>query len=146
MVENTWNVSFRIMYGLPRSTHRYFVEPVSGIPHVKRMLVKNFLSFINQIQKSSKTVSKVLLETVKYDLNCTTGSNLRNILELVDKETIEELSVEDSQCIEYHKIPVEEEWRIGVVRDIIDIRNNNATLEGFSMKEFENLLDFFCTD
>ena len=146
MVENTWNVSFRLMYNLPRSTHRYFVEPISGIPHIKKTLVKNFLSFIDQIKKSNKTVSKVLLETLKYDTNCTTGSNLRNIMKLVNKRNIDELNTTDYTEIEYHKIPADEEWRIGVVRDIIDIRNGEASLEGFSLKDLENMLDFIGTN
>ena len=28
-LEKTWNVSFRIMFGLPRESHQYFVEAVS---------------------------------------------------------------------------------------------------------------------
>ena len=145
MVENTWNVSFRVMYNLPRTTHRYFVEPVSGIPHVKKTLVKNFLNFINQIKKSNKEVSKVLLETIKNYCNSTTGSNLRNIMELVKKDNIEELIVEDAQMIVYKEIPAEESWRIGVVKDIIDIKNKNASLENFTDEDLENMLDFVCT-
>ena len=114
------------------------MEPISGIPHIKKTLVKNFLSFINQIKKSNKSVSK--------DKNCSTGSHLIHIMKLVNKENIDELNVTDYQLIEYHKIPAEEEWRIGVVRDIIDVRNGEANLEGFSIKDLENMLDFVCTN
>ena len=27
MLENTWNTAVRIMFGIPLSTHRYFIEP-----------------------------------------------------------------------------------------------------------------------
>jgi hypothetical protein len=33
MLENTWNLSMRIMYDLPVETHRYFVEAVCEKPH-----------------------------------------------------------------------------------------------------------------
>ena len=60
-VENSWSVSFRIMYNLPRNTHRYFVEPISETPHIKTTLIRNFLGFIDQIQKTPKTVASKLL-------------------------------------------------------------------------------------
>jgi len=80
MVENSWNVFFRTMYNLPRNTHRYFVETVSGTTHVKTILIKNFLSFISQIEKSNKMASKALLTTIKHNVSTVTGSNLRNNL------------------------------------------------------------------
>ena len=32
---NSWNVSIRILFNLPRNTHRYSIETVSGVPHIK---------------------------------------------------------------------------------------------------------------
>ena len=46
-LENTWNVSFKRMFDLPMETHRYLVEPVSDQMHLKKILIKRFLSFIN---------------------------------------------------------------------------------------------------
>ena len=61
MLENSWNTSFRIMFGLALSTHRYFVEPVSGKVHLKN------ISFIDQIEKSEKILPKKILKYVKKD-------------------------------------------------------------------------------
>ena len=145
MVENSWNVSFRLMYGLPRNTHRYFVEPISGTKHIKCALIKNFLNFIEQIKKSNKSVSKALLHTIKHDVNSVTGSNLRNIMKLVNKNSISDLSPDDSRLVLYHPVPAEEEWRISLVRELIDIRSQSADLQGFSWKELEDILHFACT-
>ena len=54
MVENTWNVSFRLVYNLPRNSHKYLVEPVSECEHIKKTFIKRFLNYISQIEKSSK--------------------------------------------------------------------------------------------
>ena len=145
MVENSWNVSFRLMYRLPRNTHRYFVEPISGTKHIKCALIKNFLNFIEQIKKSNKNVSKALLHTIKLDVNSVTGSNLRNIMKLVNKTCINDLSPDDSRLVSYHPVPAEEEWRISLVRELIEIRNQTADLQGFSWKELEDILNFACT-
>ena len=41
-----------------------------------------------------------------------------------------------------HPIPEDEEWRIGIVRDIVDIRNGNAQLEHFNAKELDDMLEY----
>ena len=50
MLENSWSVSFRCKYNLPRSTHRYFMESITEMPHLKQILIKRFLSFVEQIK------------------------------------------------------------------------------------------------
>ena len=67
MVENTWNVSVRLMLDVPRETHRYLVEPLSNTAHIKQVLIKRFLSFLDQIRKSDKTATMFLLETIHQD-------------------------------------------------------------------------------
>ena len=49
-VENTYNSSVRIMCNLPRETHRFFIEPLTDTIHLKSILIKRFLSFIEHIK------------------------------------------------------------------------------------------------
>ena len=91
MLENSFNVSFRATYDLPRSTHRYFVEAVTNQKHVKSVLIKRFLSFIDQIQRCPKDIVRHLLSLIKYDVGSVTGSNPRNIMQLLNKDTIHDL-------------------------------------------------------
>ena len=88
MIENTWNRSIRCMFDLPLQTHRYLIEPISDMKHLKFTLMKRFLSFLNQIQNSSKNAPKQLLEYIKRDARSITGSNLRNLLLISDKDDI----------------------------------------------------------
>ena len=96
MVENTWNVSVRLMLDVPQETHRYLVEPLSNTAHIKQVLIKRFLSFLDQIRKSDKTATKFLLETIHQDARSTTGSNLRNILLLTKKTDVHQLVPNDA--------------------------------------------------
>ena len=82
MLFNSWNRSVRIMFGVPLNTHRYFLEPLAGIQHLKFTLRSRFLGFITQIEKSHKILPKILLQMqiIKRDCRSITGSNLRNIL------------------------------------------------------------------
>ena len=76
---------------LPLTTHRYLLEPVGKVDHVRLLLAKLFLGFIDQIQKSLKLIPAQLLNKVKNDVRSTTGKNLRKLMLLTQKSNIDEL-------------------------------------------------------
>ena len=145
MLENSWNTSFRIMFGLSLLTHRYFVEPISGKANVKNMLMKRFLSFLNQIEKSEKRLPKKMLKYVKKETRSTTGSNLRKIMLLVNKIRIEDVTMEDANIFKYARVPPEDEWRVGMAKEIIEIRSRKLEVENFDDEEIEEMLVYICT-
>ena len=54
MVYNTWNASIRRMLRVDRKTHRFLIEPLSGMQHVKRSIFKEFVSLTEKLSKSPK--------------------------------------------------------------------------------------------
>ena len=87
LLENTYNLSLKIMWDIPRETHRYFLEPNSKQVHIRFILMKRFLRFLEQIENSSKRAIKLLLSICRNDCNSITGKNLRNIMLLCNKDT-----------------------------------------------------------
>ena len=55
-LEKSWNVSIRRMFNLPRETHCYLIESVSNQEHVRTLLAKRFLNFVQSIRTSKKHV------------------------------------------------------------------------------------------
>ena len=145
MLENTWNVSVRRMFELPYATHRYLVEPVSGHLHLKKILIKRFLSFIRQIRKSEKILPKQLLNVIQNDTRSITGSNIRKILLLTKKVKLEEISDKDVEEIETDAIQEEDMWRVDLIKEINDIKFGHLHIDGFSEEECETILNFACT-
>ena len=94
-LEKTWNISQRIMLGIPRKTQRFFIEPLSGIQHIKFSLLKRFVNFVNSIESSKKPVLRNILKIVKEDCRSTTGSNLRKIMLELGKRHVNEISKVD---------------------------------------------------
>ena len=76
MLEKTWNVSQRIMLSIPRTSHRYLIEPLSKRPHIVKSLRQRFINFISKIKNSEKKVLRNTLELVKEDCRSTTGLNI----------------------------------------------------------------------
>ena len=143
--ERTWNTSMRWMLDLPLTTHSYLIEPLSGSRHLKRILIKRFISFLHQIMNSEKLATKQLLKFIYKDARSITGNNIRNILRLTHKRHWSEVSSGDIDKISYFNIADEEYWRVGLICEIMETKLNDIEIEGFTPEELNDLLHFACT-
>ena len=144
MLFNTWNRSVRLMCDISFRTHRYFIEPLAG-RHLKITLMKRFLGFIQQIERSPKMLPNLLLQTIRKDARSTTGSNLRNILLLTQKHDSAKLVPSDISELEYVPIDEENKWKINMVNELIDVKWGKTCIEDFSTEEIDDILDNICT-
>ena len=145
MLENSWNTAVKVMFDLPVQTHRYIIEPISQTKHLKIVLLERFLSFLEQIHKSKKNVPKQLLSFIKNDARSTTVSNLRKILLLTEKDTIDELSKADVTSLQYQEADPKNKWKINMIKEITDIKFDQLEVENFSKDKLEEILSFLCT-
>ena len=144
-LENSWNTSARIMWDLPMTTHRYLLEPVTEAIHVKKLLAKQFIGFLDQIKKSKKAVILELIHSVKLDTRSTTGNNLRRLMLLMNKENVDQIDKSDYKHLEYHEIDDEEKWKVAFIREVTNVKFNRFEVEGFEQDELDEILDFLCT-
>ena len=107
--------------------------------------MKRFLSFLSQIKRSNKKVPSFLLNIIKYDVRSTTGYNLRNMMLLFNKNKIEE--IEESDIIEYIYAPVEKDdaWKVQMVKELIDVKNDELLVDNMSKEEVEFMIESLCT-
>ena len=125
------------------TSHRFFVQPVSEKDQIQKILLKRFLGFLSQVQKSPKQLPRVLLNLVKHDARSTTGSNLRNIMLLTGKNNIEEVKETDLMiwciCLRIMK------WKIKFVKELINTREGFLYVENFEDDELNEVLEYLCT-
>ena len=76
---------------------------------------------------------------------CTTGSDLRNILLPSDKSNIDDLRKDHIRKIKYQDVDPTNEWKIGFIKEITDVKFNQLEVENFSKEELEDILEFLCT-
>ena len=133
------------MWDIPRETHRYFLEPISKQAHIRFILMKRFLRFIEQIENSSKSAIKSLLSICRNDCNSITGKNLRNILLLCNKNSISSLSGNDIDNLTYNQVPEDESWRIDHLNELLNIRSNSLEVPGFTSDEITDIINIVCT-
>ena len=141
MVYNSWSTSVRKIFRLDRTTHRYFIEPVSNIPHLKTSLLVRFQKFANTLKNSRKVVVKSLHDILVKDCRSRLGKNKRMI----------ELELHKSNCtdlsdVTFSPVPVHQKWKLSVARDLINAREagkNNQLC--WDKNEIEDTLKYVCT-
>ena len=133
------------MLDLPYATHRNLIQPRTGEKHVKLILIKRFLGFMDKIAKSGKAALQMLMSETKKDARSVTGSNFRNIMLLLGESHVDEIKFEDSSIITYHKIETDDLWKIEPIKEIIEAKAGNMEIPGFSKEELDDILLYLCT-
>ena len=111
-LEKTWNVSQRLMLDTPRTTHKYFIEPLSKTQHISKSLKKRFINFVNKVRTSRKNFLRRVLYEIETDCRSITGRNIRKMLLSNDVLRLQDI---DTNLIPYNTIPEGQEWKIELV-------------------------------
>ena len=132
------------MFGVPLQTHRYFIVPISDHCHLRNILVKRFLNFIESIKKSSKDIITNLFQCICFDVRSTTGSNLRDIMLAVNKDNVLDLEPSDSNKIKYNEAKEEDRWKIDILKELIEVRNGTLQVETLTNDEASAIIEDLC--
>ena len=124
------------------------MEIVTEEKHLRTNLFSRFLAFIN----SSKNSKKKCLATLINRACCDQGSITRQNLNLIEEVSgCPNILEQDSKSIlmnmEHAAIPVGEEWRVDMIKELMQLRWNNYFLEGneFTKAEYETMIEYVCT-
>ena len=96
------------------------------------------------IRNSGKPSVIQLLDTVLRDVRLTTGSNLRTIMLLTDKNCIDDLE-SGKVDVKYHEIQESEAWRVDFIREVVDVKIGDLVVPGFDIEELEFIQEQLCT-
>ena len=134
----------KIIFDLPWATHRYFVEQLTGVPHMRRLLVRRYISFIEKVRNSSKTALAQLLELVQNDVRMTSGHNLRTIMLQEGLNRVSDIRIGNCD-FEYKKLSGEGKWRFDFVRELVELRHEDLDVPGIKAEDQEHILEYLCT-
>ena len=145
MIHNTWSTSIRKMFGLDRRTHRYLIEPISRTQHVKTALMKRFVKFTDMLSKTQKQASRNTFQTIKNDCRSITGTNLRKVMVACEKPRVCDATTQHVEKLLFHPIPSSEAWRISLIDELLEIRDNHPCSINWKKNEVLDTLDYLCT-
>ena len=144
-LEKSWNVSQRIMLGIPRNSHRYFIEPLSDTKHIMFSLYKRYVKFIDSIRTSSKAILRKMLSVVIHDCRSNTGQNLRKLMKIAGKSKVDDIRKSDFEDLIYNDIPEGNEWKIKLAEEIIELKNGTLKIDFLTHKEINEILTHVVT-
>ena len=131
----------RYIFNIPRETHKYLVEPISKTSHLKIKLVKRFLKFSTSISSSDKPHLKYLMNLQENDRRSVFGRNTVNICEESKVSSVSEVNIQE---ISYNKIPEEEQYRIPLIEELLEIRRNESLAINLSVEQISGMINTLC--
>ena len=141
-ITGTWNTTQRIVFGLPRTTHRYLVEPISKEMHVMKLLRKRFLRFARSIKNSVKPVLRNVFGQIKGECRSVTGRNLRSIMLETKHDTFTNFDLHFDWKTSFYKIPEEESWRVKLIEVLLDTKRGKRTMSNFAPEDIDDMLTY----
>ena len=137
----SWNVSARVMLNLPKTTHRYLIEPLTEDHHIVKSLHARFMKFVDTIENGRKEAPKRVMEMAQTDVRSTTGRNLRHLMLQTSNFDVKEIDPYDEP---YEAIPASELWRIELVKDILAAKSGDVN-SILNKDEMEDIAELACS-
>ena len=78
-VYNAFSIMVRHAFKLPFNSHKFFIEPISNVLHLKTQLCSRFVKFFEKNEKCNKPVIRLLSALCKNDNRTVYCKNLTNI-------------------------------------------------------------------
>ena len=135
---NSWSVSVRHMWDLPLSTHRYLLEPLSGV-HAETMIFSRYIKFVQSMRKSSKVAVQCLIQLVSKDTQTNTGRNIRYILNKTGESDIFAVNAQKLKC-DYKFAPIqpEDQWKVGFIKELTNVKAGTLELNHDTIEDDDN--------
>ena len=131
----------KMFFDLPRNTHRNLIEAVSSTSHLKIKLIKRFKKFFHTLDKCDKPHLKYLHNIQKEDIRSVYGRNAFNICRDAGATSMTTVLVENISYVPIHN---DDQWRIPVVKELLEARSGRLALD-LTIPEINCFLDAVLT-
>ena len=139
----SWNVTVRIAYGVPPTTHRYFIEPLAGSPPPKTMLSSRYIKFRDSLISSNK-MEVALLANLAVDDNRTVMG--RTLTRMKSELQCQDLSVgKVKRELKYFPTPDCDIWRFSFLEELLEVESKKRTIENLSITDAKSMIAALCT-
>ena len=133
------------MLRLDKKTHRYLIEPLSNMKHLKRTFLESFNTFTKKLRTSRKESVRSVFDVISTDCRSTTGSNARNIRLECESDNDRPLPGIDIEKICLFSSPPGANWKIPLIKELIGMRDELIDNAGWTREEITSTLEYLCT-
>ena len=137
----TWHRTIKIVYDLPHATHRYLLNDLVNFDHIKKLIIKRFLKFSEQIRNIDVPQITLLHRIQSCDYRSVYGRNILNILREAGSTQISDVKLDN---ITINPAPPGCEWRSHLLKDLLRDRFNSKCL--LSLDELNQIIVDICVN
>ena len=123
---NSWSTCIKLAWRIPRSTHRYFLEYLSGgMPSVETELVSRYAGFYKSLLASPNWEVNIMARIAAKDIRSVTGRNLRLIEVASNGQTwvTSKSKIKEGLRTTAVHVPPTDQWRIGLLGKLLEQRD-----------------------
>ena len=148
---NSWSTCVKLAWGVPRSTHRYFLDYLAGgLVSARREILGRFHGFFRSLLNSPSREVNILARIASKDIRSTTAKNLR----LLEDETggmtwsANKHKVQERLLQGEPGVPEVDGWRIRYLGSLLeqrDILKYQGLEESDPAQLLQSLIDSLCS-
>ena len=149
---NSWNTCIKLAWGVPRATHTYFMDYLSGsmVP-VKRDILSRYAGFYRSLLRSPCREVSILARIVAKDIRTTTARNLKFLEEETGGKTwaASALMVKKALIAGEKVVPAEDSWRVPYLGKLLEERDKlvyQGLEDSKEVESVQSLIDSLCTN
>ena len=144
-IYTSFNVAVRSIFKLPRMTHKYLLEPLLSFPHLHVQLISRYVTFSKTLLSNKAFEVRFLARASVSDMRTVLGKSMTKITDLCNLEDFALVSAKVvKDCLSYQKIPENELWRLGILEDMLNVLQNNNTVDVLTYDEAMTILNYVC--
>ena len=136
LLMNSFTRSSRIIWNVPHDTHRYIAENLAG-GHLITSILSNMIGFYGRLVNSMKPPVRNLMKMSMGDMRTVTGINCKTLRDegihvglINQNENFEDIDRKQfRQKYKFAPIPPEEEYRVGILNDLLGMRSRYSYFE-----------------
>ena len=144
-VYNSFSISVRHAFKLHWTCHKYFIEPIANVPHLKTLLCSRFVKFMEKNEKCNKPIIRLLSSLCKSDNRTVYCQNLSNIARECGLPVTDVTSRSVKENMIFANVPQGEEWRIDTLVNLLAIKFDNYYIEDFSFSDINAMIHYIAT-
>ena len=120
-VYRSWNTTVKLVWGLPRSTHNYFVEHLlsKDIRSARQQILSQYVGFLKRLGKSVSSEVRIMKHIAAQDIRSVTG---RNCLKMREEFSVDPWSVSActfNKVYKQYELPEQDRWRLSYLMDLL---------------------------
>ena len=64
---------------------------------------------------------------------------------ILGKRSVDDIRAEDIDSLEYNPVQEDQAWRVSLVKKLIEVREKECEVQGFTSEELEEIINHVCT-